>query len=121
MKKVKSFEEAAALVNYPTETNFSWMPEEEREAFEALYKLVTINKAANIGEPELDYGNTAQCKYEPLADMGGPSGARFSLNIVGCWSWRSYIGVRLASANPKVTEYVFTEFKSLYKSWMRRK
>ena len=61
---IKSFEDAVKATGRPNTPDFSNVPEDLREYFEAQYKMVVISEALNEGwEP--DWDNENEAKYFP--------------------------------------------------------
>ncbi|WP_298307218.1 hypothetical protein [Flavobacterium sp.] len=117
MDKIKTFEEACALLGISTDLpDFSAMPEKEQKALIAHYKLVIIAKALN-GDWIPDWKNDKWDKYYPWFNMGSPSGVGFSFFGYGCWYAHSIVGSRLCFKSAELAKYAGTQFEELYKDY----
>lgn len=62
---IKSFEDAAKATGRPATIDFSNVPEDLREYFEAQYQMLVITEALNEGWKP-DWDNSDEYKYFPL-------------------------------------------------------
>ena len=107
LKKFESFEQACEALNIPaTLPDFSFAPEEDREALISHYKLVIIAKATN-GNWTPDWDNGDQWKYYPWFDMEGG----FSLSFVDAFYQVSLVGSRPSFFSRDAAEYVAAELQ----------
>lgn len=61
---IKSFEDAAKATGRPTNVDFSNVPDDLREHFEAHYQIVVITEALNEGWKP-NWGDSNEAKYFP--------------------------------------------------------
>lgn len=111
--KIKSFKAACKAVGISdTLPDFSFAPEQHRQALIDHYKLVIINQAIN-GDWKLDWNNNDQPKWFPWFDM--ESG--FELGDVHDYCQFTYAGSRLCFFSREAAQYAATKFHKLYKSY----
>ncbi len=116
---IKTFEDACQVLNLDASNvipDFSFYPEEDKEAMIAHAKLVLIAKALNEGWVP-DWKDYDQYKYYPWFDMDSSSGDGFSYDNYGGWYTHSFVGSRLCFQSREIAKYAGTRFEDLYKSY----
>jgi hypothetical protein len=90
---------------------------EFRKAATAAYKLMVVYKAVNNGwEPNWD--DSDEYKYHPWKQLkGASSGVGFSGSDYSYNGSYSYVGSRLCTYSSEVSNYIATQFESLYIDW----
>ena len=118
--KVKTYEDAAKLLELDPALlpDVSMLPEDEREALIANYKLWVIAKALNEGWKP-DWSNYNEYKYYPYfyytADKGG-AGVGFASDDCAYVSTDSGVGSRLCFKSQELAEYAGKQFVGLYET-----
>jgi hypothetical protein len=123
-EKIKTFEDACEALKLDAEKvipDFSFYPEEDREAMIAHAKLVIINKALNMQDDGTiwtpDWTNGKFDKYYPWFDMRSSSVGGFSYDDYDSWDTGTIVGSRLCYSSSEVAEYAGTQFKDLYEAY----
>lgn len=117
--EIKTFEDACKVLNLDSTTiipDFSFFPEEDRQAMIDHAKLVIIAKAIN-GDWVPDWKNWDQYKYYPWFEMGSPSGGGLSCDDCAIWNSISHVGSRLCFETREQAKYAGKQFEDLYKSY----
>ena len=122
-EKIKTFEDACALLKYDSNNvipDLSLFPEKDRSALEAHCKLVIIadalNRLENDGDEWFpDWSNYNEYKYTPWFDMDPSSASGFAFGGYDDWYSDSNVGSRLCYKTRELAEYAGKQFEDLYK------
>ena len=111
--RIKTFEDAVKETGRQEKPDFSNLPEDLREYFEAQYKAVVIAEALNEGW-KADWSNSDQEKYLPWfrgLSSGGFvfNGASYHCSLAGAGN-----GSRLCFASEELAEYAGKQFLDIY-------
>jgi len=115
--RIKTYEDAVKETGRPEKPDFSNLPEDLREYFEAQYKAVVIAEALNEGW-KADWSNSDQEKWLPWF-RGFSSGA-----FVFCDTRYGYSGAaagngsRLCFKSDELATYAGKQFTDIYKGFM---
>lgn len=113
---IKSFEDAVIATGKPNTPNFSNVPEDLREHFEAHYQIIVITEALNEGwKPNWDDSNEA--KYFPWfwkEKEGVSSGFVFHVAIYCYSSADAAYGLRLCFKTRALAEYAGKQFIEIW-------
>jgi hypothetical protein len=118
MSTIKTVEEIFALESLDANAiTISGIPDRHIEAVKALAKLFVVVDYHNPNfQP--DYNNYNQDKFEPIHEMGSPSGVGFSFRDYGNWHSHSGVGARLVSESRKTTRLIAENYPELYEKFM---
>lgn len=127
LKKINSFEDACKILNRDTcLPDFSMVPEKDRKAIIAHYKLTVICAALNEGWVP-DWNNGKYDKWFPWFYMNnkgssgrfsfGRSGDRRSGSIVGSRLSLSSVGSRLCFKSREISDFAGRQFEDLYRDY----
>lgn len=98
----------------------SCIPEEDRGAIIAHYKLTVIAKSLNQGWKP-DWTNWDEYKYYPWfeikKDTEHPSGVGFSYDGYDFWRTGTAVGSRLAFQSEELARYAGQQFEDLYREY----
>ncbi len=112
-QKVKTFEDACDVLGISSISSkaFAFLPDLNRKAIIAYYKLTIIAKALN-GDWVADWENAGQHKYYPY--FAFVPGVGFRFYGCGLWVTRTGVGSRLCYRTPELAKYAGTQFEELY-------
>jgi hypothetical protein len=115
-ERVKSFEDALAVTGRPALPDFSNVPEDLRDYFEAQYKVVVIAEALNEGCPP-NYTNDEQPKWFPWFRV---SSSGFVFNDALYYSSRAAAGdgSRLCLKNSELARYFGEQFIEIWNKFL---
>jgi hypothetical protein len=118
MSTIKTVEEIFVIENLDANAiTISGIPDRHIEAVKALAKLFVVVDHHNPNfQP--DYNNYNQDKFEPIHEMGSPSGVGFSFYDCVCWHTFSHVGARLVSESRKTTRLIAENYPELYEKFM---
>lgn len=118
MSNIKTVEEIFANENLDANAiTISGIPERHIEAVKAIAKLFVVVDHHNPNfQP--DYTDYDQRKYEPIFDMGSPSGVGFSYCVCADWLTDSGVGARLVSESRETTKLIAENYPELYEKIM---
>lgn len=118
MSNIKTVEEIFAIENLDAKAiTISGIPERHIEAVKAIAKLFVVVDHHNPNfQP--DYTNSSQYKFEPVFDIGSPSGVGFSCNGYDSWTSNSSFGARLVSESSENTKLIVENYPELYEKIM---
>lgn len=118
MSNIKTVEEIFANENLDANAiTISGIPERHIEAVKAIAKLFVVVDHHNPNfQP--DYTDYDQRKYEPIFDMGSPSGVGFSYGDFVDWLAGSGVGARLVSESRETTKLIAENYPELYEKIM---
>jgi hypothetical protein len=110
---IKTFKGACKTVGVSdTLPDFSFAPEQHRQALIDHYKLVIINQAIN-GDWKPDWNDNDQPKWFPWFNLEGG----FELSVVVYDYQCTFAGSRLCFFSSEAAKYAATQFHNLYKSY----
>lgn len=113
---IKSFEDAAIATGRPSTPDFSNVPEDLREHFEAHYQIIVITEALNEGwKPNWDDSNEA--KYFPWfwkEEEGVSSGFVFYYASYDFSDAGAAYGMRLCFKTRALAEYAGKQFIEIW-------
>ena len=113
--EIKTFEDACKAQNLDATKvipDFSYFPEQDRQAMINHAKLVIIHNAIR-GDWTPDWNDSSQYKYYPYFKMGS------SFGFNDCHNWYAYSGVssRFALKNKDQVKHVVKYFEELFKEY----
>jgi hypothetical protein len=113
--RIKTYQDAQRETNRPDVPYFLDAPEDLREFFQSLYKVIVINEALNEGT-KLDIHDISVNRYYPwfFNGMGSPSGFAFRDACYGRSCADAGGGSRLCLKNQELTKYAGLQFKDEY-------
>jgi len=113
-ERVKSFEDALAVTGRPALPDFSNVPEDLRDYFEAQYKVVVIAEALNEGWTP-DWNDHDQQKYFPwFHHPVSSSGFVFDVTSCGYSGADAGGGSRLCLKNRELARYFGEQFIEIW-------
>lgn len=110
---VKTFEDARKLTGRPDVPDFSNLPTDMREHFEAQYKMIVIAEALNEGWIP-DWDNYSEYKYYPWFEMS-PSSFAFSDSYYFDADAFAGSGSRLKFRTCELAKYAAEQFIDIWK------
>lgn len=120
--QIKTYEDVCKVLNIePTMLpDVSMLPEKDRGAIIAHYKLVKVAEALNDGwQP--DWSNHNQYKYtawfEVKASKKVPSGSGFSFSYYVSWYANTDVGSRLCFKSRELALHAGKQFEDLFKEY----
>lgn len=118
MSNISTVEEIFANENLDANAiTVSGIPERHIAAVIAMAKLFVVVDHHNP-DFQPDYSDFSQPKYEPIFELGSPSGARFAFyDHDYCWTF-SGVGSRLVSESSAKTRLIAENYPELYKEIM---
>lgn len=118
MNNIITVEEIFANENLDAnEIIITGIPERHIEAVKAIAKLFVVVDHYNP-DFQPDYTDFSQPKFEPIFELGSPSGARFAFVDGGSWGTVSYVGSRLVSESRVTTRLIAENYPELYQKFM---
>jgi len=117
--RIKTYEDAVKETGRPEKPDFSNLPEDLREYFEAQYKAVVIAEALNEGW-KADWSNSDQEKWLPWF-RGLSSGAFvFYVTYYGYSIACAGYGSRLCFKSDELAEYAGKQFLDIYAAILKK-
>jgi hypothetical protein len=113
---IKSFEDAVKATGRPDTPDFSNVPEDLREYFEAQYQIVVIAEALNEGWKP-DWNNSDEPKYYPWflkKEKSVSSGFVFGNAYYGFSAASAGDGLRLCFKTRALVEYAGKQFIEIW-------
>lgn len=109
--RIKTVADAREETGRP-DIDFSFMPKDLRDYFQAQYDAIVLVEALNEGE-KLDWGNSNQPKWVPWFKMGS-----FSFRCSGYFYSTAYLGAgsRLCLKNELLSTYLAKQFPEICKN-----
>ncbi len=110
--RINSYEDACQIKGIQPRaiSDFSFLPEEDREAQFASHQLDVMIRVVN-GEKGFDYNDRNQRKHYPYLVW---TGSGFALLAVGCGGTRTVVGPRRSFHSEEACRKFVTKFIHLY-------
>lgn len=123
-ERVKGYDDACAIqgITPLTQEQFNFLPEQHREAFFSLHKIVTVIDALNEGHVA-DWSDNDEEKYCPWFDLEvyeGVPGSGFSYADYVYGLSFTGVGARLYVRTAEHAKYVGTLMLEDYRKWMKK-
>ena|SRR5690606_18054221 len=124
---IKTFEDACQVEGLDAAKvipDFAFFPEKDRNAMQAISKLVIIAKAvnrlANDGKEWIpDWNDYSERKYELWFGMDDDGSSGFRFDVIDDWISFSNVGSRLCFLSREVGKHVGETFLDLYKEFFK--
>lgn len=113
MDRIKTYEDALKETGRPDVPDFSFLPEDMRKHFEALYKMYIIAEALNEGWKP-DWDNDDEYKYYSWFTMSASSFAFYGSNYVSSYAVAGS-GSRLKFKTRELAEYASKQFVDIWR------
>jgi len=113
MENIKSFDDAVKVTGRPTTPDFSNVPEDLREFFEAQYQILVITEALNEGWKP-DWDNSNEAKYYPWFQKSVSSGFVFGSAYFSYSYANAGYGSRLCFKTRALAKYAGEQFIDIW-------